>query len=68
MMNDQIDDYGIYDYSISMMKMIKLIVDNLVLSLHHRCVDCQLYATSLYMYLLYTFLRHVVLKDNNEDD
>ena len=25
MMNDQIDDYGIYDYSIGMMKMIKLI-------------------------------------------
>ena len=31
MMNDQIDDYDIYDYNISLMvMMIKIIVDNLV--------------------------------------
>ena len=44
---------------IIMMVMIKIIVDNLVSAL--LLLSPSLYATSSYMYLLYMFLRHIVL-------
>ncbi len=53
------EDYDYY-FSITMM-MMSTDNDKDNCKNRHRCVDCFLYATSSYMYLLYMFLRHSVL-------
>ena len=53
------EDYD-YNYSITMMMMsTDYVKDNC--KNRHRCVDCYLYATSPFMYLLHMYMWHSVL-------